>query len=56
MQDPEFQEAVENAYSLIDKILLDIPEVHKSWITYEVRELFLRVFTDSQLGLWGYLT
>ncbi|KAI4899436.1 hypothetical protein NFI96_018733, partial [Prochilodus magdalenae] len=35
MQDPEFQEAVENAHSLISKILLDIPEVHKSWITSE---------------------
>ncbi|XP_072523920.1 colony stimulating factor 3 (granulocyte) a [Salminus brasiliensis] len=35
MQDPKFEDAVENGHSLISKILSNLPAVHKSWIHSE---------------------
>ncbi|XP_066521343.1 colony stimulating factor 3 (granulocyte) a [Hoplias malabaricus] len=50
MQDPAFQNAVENGQSLINRILISIPAVHKSWIQSESLS-----FDSSDSGKLEYL-
>lgn len=44
VEDPQTQEIVQRSRSLIEKILLSIPDTHKSCILSEVRKRLFRFF------------